>query len=60
MGTKPKTRKRVSVQKDNYASKEAFLLCETPGCRNAVAAWAIPTGYSKPVLCSGCLRTESR
>jgi hypothetical protein len=50
--------RRLLVQRDNYAPRDAFLLCETPGCKNVVADWAIPSGYSGPVICTSCTRSK--
>lgn len=50
--------RRVLVQLPTYAPREAFLLCETMGCRNVVAAWVYPEEHPGPVKCSGCVHSE--
>lgn len=62
MGAKRKRLRVVDIPAaPNYDSRDAFLVCEAPQCHNVVAHWAIPMGYSGPILCTPCSSSkESR
>jgi hypothetical protein len=55
MVKKVKKSKKPDIQADNEyirTQKEEYLLCLTPGCRNAIAMWA--TGAASNGLCGSC------
>jgi hypothetical protein len=60
MVKKVKKGRKPEIHSDNEyirARREEFMLCRTPGCRNAIAMWA--TGAASNGYCGACRKKRT-